>query len=314
MAQTSVTGLTAARMLAIEAASVVDGTVVDDNLILTKFDGSLIDAGNVRGPNGIPSPSIELPYAVDLNNYTTQNPHVQSSTIDAQWGTNYPVPLAGLLEVYDNGSDNMVWQRYTPYGEYASIMYIRGKYGAVWSAWSAIPNKAYVDNLNRRERQTRLAQAVLSGGGVRQVIANEVSWSQRFMVMGLGLNSASSSGYFEITMPPNGTAIPIAGGFGSATVANGRVPVPGWHALYYELPLGGGFASDPARFKLMAYPYASGDVPDNWLFIVGQNIDTLTPVFTWGDGRKQDVWRTMTLTNSWVAYGGGYPTCLANQR
>lgn len=47
-----VNGLTAERMLEIEAASVVDGGVVGDNLILTKFDGSEIDAGDVRGPAG----------------------------------------------------------------------------------------------------------------------------------------------------------------------------------------------------------------------------------------------------------------------
>jgi hypothetical protein len=39
-------------MLAIEAASVVDGDVIGDNLILTKHDGSQIDAGSVRGPAG----------------------------------------------------------------------------------------------------------------------------------------------------------------------------------------------------------------------------------------------------------------------
>lgn len=48
----TVTGLTAARMLAIEAASVVDGDISGDNLILTKHDGSTINAGNVRGPAG----------------------------------------------------------------------------------------------------------------------------------------------------------------------------------------------------------------------------------------------------------------------
>jgi hypothetical protein len=52
----TVTGLTADRMLAIEAESVVDGDVVGDNLILTKHDGSQINAGSVRGPQGIPGP------------------------------------------------------------------------------------------------------------------------------------------------------------------------------------------------------------------------------------------------------------------
>lgn len=53
---TTVTGMTADRMLSIEAASVVDGDVVGDNLILTKHDGSQINAGSVRGPAGPEGP------------------------------------------------------------------------------------------------------------------------------------------------------------------------------------------------------------------------------------------------------------------
>lgn len=45
---TSITGLTAARMLAIEGASVVDGEIVGEDLILTKHDASTINAGSVR--------------------------------------------------------------------------------------------------------------------------------------------------------------------------------------------------------------------------------------------------------------------------
>jgi hypothetical protein len=53
----TVTGLTAERMLEIEAASVVDGDVdVSGNLILTKHDGSLINAGSVIGPTGPTGP------------------------------------------------------------------------------------------------------------------------------------------------------------------------------------------------------------------------------------------------------------------
>ena len=52
----TVTGLTAERMMEIEAASVVDGQVSGDNLILIKHDGSQIDAGNVRGPAGAVGP------------------------------------------------------------------------------------------------------------------------------------------------------------------------------------------------------------------------------------------------------------------
>lgn len=48
----SVTGLTAARMLAIEAASVISGHISGNNLILDKHDGTTVDAGSVRGPQG----------------------------------------------------------------------------------------------------------------------------------------------------------------------------------------------------------------------------------------------------------------------
>lgn len=48
----TVTGLTAERMLEIEGASVISGEIVGDNLILTKFDETTVDAGYVRGPQG----------------------------------------------------------------------------------------------------------------------------------------------------------------------------------------------------------------------------------------------------------------------
>lgn len=52
----TITGLTAERMLAIEGASVVDGDVVNGDLILTKHDGSSINAGSVIGPVGPQGP------------------------------------------------------------------------------------------------------------------------------------------------------------------------------------------------------------------------------------------------------------------
>src|SRR4051812_6766419 len=59
----TVTGLTAERMLEIEAASVVDGDVSGNDLILTRKDGSIINAGNVRGvpgPEGPMGSSLEV--------------------------------------------------------------------------------------------------------------------------------------------------------------------------------------------------------------------------------------------------------------
>lgn len=53
----TITGLTADRMLEIEGQSIVDGTIDGaGHLILTKFDGTTIDAGPAVGPQGLQGP------------------------------------------------------------------------------------------------------------------------------------------------------------------------------------------------------------------------------------------------------------------
>jgi microcystin-dependent protein len=52
----TVTGLTAARMLEIEGESIVSGEIVSGDLILTKHDGTTINAGPVIGPIGLTGP------------------------------------------------------------------------------------------------------------------------------------------------------------------------------------------------------------------------------------------------------------------
>jgi microcystin-dependent protein len=53
----TITGLTAERMLEIEASSVIEGEIIDGNLILTKHDGTTINAGPVIGPPGPVGPT-----------------------------------------------------------------------------------------------------------------------------------------------------------------------------------------------------------------------------------------------------------------
>jgi hypothetical protein len=54
----TITGLTAARMQEIIDSTIVDADVIGDNLILTKDDGSTINAGSVRGPQGLPASNL----------------------------------------------------------------------------------------------------------------------------------------------------------------------------------------------------------------------------------------------------------------
>lgn len=49
----TVTGYTAEKMDEIADATIVDAEVVGDNLILERLDGGTIDAGSVRGPQGV---------------------------------------------------------------------------------------------------------------------------------------------------------------------------------------------------------------------------------------------------------------------
>lgn len=52
MASITVTGLTAARMMEIEQASIITGRIEGDNLILTTKGGENVDAGHIRGLKG----------------------------------------------------------------------------------------------------------------------------------------------------------------------------------------------------------------------------------------------------------------------
>lgn len=60
---TTVTGFTAERMLQIENNSIVAGTIVGDDLILTRQGGAQVNAGNVRGPVGPQGPIGEISQA-----------------------------------------------------------------------------------------------------------------------------------------------------------------------------------------------------------------------------------------------------------
>jgi microcystin-dependent protein len=133
----TITGLTAERMLEIEGASVVSGEIVGGNLILTKFDGTTIDAGPIppgpQGPTGpaggqIPGevklwPGSSLPPAVDFGNWVWADGAVYAvatypeaaANIATQWRTfagasdpgapNFRVPdLRGLVPA---GMDQM---------------------------------------------------------------------------------------------------------------------------------------------------------------------------------------------------------------
>lgn len=104
----TVTGLTAERMLEIEAASIVDGDVVGDNLILTRHDSTQINAGSVRGPQGDAGPvgqDLEVISAVPVLDVGIANQiragRQLSATDFTNMGLSAPIGLWNLSDLSD---------------------------------------------------------------------------------------------------------------------------------------------------------------------------------------------------------------------
>lgn len=80
----TITGLTAARMYEIENKSIVSGSVSNGDLILTNYGGVSSNAGNVRGPQGIPGVMVGSDGVVqhDPNNISLKADAHTSTTVN----------------------------------------------------------------------------------------------------------------------------------------------------------------------------------------------------------------------------------------
>ena len=95
--------------------------------------------------------TISIPSGADLNSYISQGVYHQDANSWAAAGTNYPVALAGLLEVFNASGSNYVYQRYTAYAN--SGAWTREAYQGTWQPWrSVLPkpiSRVYVDTTSR---------------------------------------------------------------------------------------------------------------------------------------------------------------------
>jgi hypothetical protein len=137
------------------------------------------------------------------------------------------------------------------------------------------------------------AQFVLTGGGnITFDNSGYLKWSNRFIVMGAGTGSHTSlNGYYDINMPGDGTVIPGFGGAGTITATADGIPMYGWYALYYIMPVGSGNAFDPDNFRVVAYGN-NFEVPENWLLIAIRNGDDGS--IRLGTGSSLQVGQTIT--------------------
>lgn len=165
-----------------------------------------------------------------------------------------------------------------------------------------------VDPAAANQDYLRRASSTMGGGGIRTVTAGgNVSWSQSLTIAGAGLNADDApEGRFEISMPANGTVIPVhhSAARTSHSVAGGVIALNPDDALWYELPIGQAAASQPARFHIIGSSNAAAFVvPPHWILIVRRGnwgASNRSVEYMWGDGQAQDPWRTPSLNTGWV--------------
>lgn len=92
---------------------------------------------NVSGTFTVNNQPVGTPTLIgasaNLNTYVTTGNFYQNSNANAASGTNYPIPDAGLLEVYSY--PNFTHQRFTGYGG-TGRAFTRAMYNSAWSAWT----------------------------------------------------------------------------------------------------------------------------------------------------------------------------------
>lgn len=175
--------------------------------------------------------------------------------------------------------------------------------------WCQIHGKALliVGSVNAAERDLYMRNfgRLINGGGLRVATTAGVSWSQRLIGLGAGRKlGMAPDGYWEMTMPPDGTVIPMIGHNTTTSVTvSGVVPLGWWQVLWYDPPVGASRATDPSRYRITSYnqPF---DVPPTWVPLVWKNGDHNS--YTWADGNETAPWTTPTLTSPWINFGSGY--------
>lgn len=135
------------------------------------------------------------------------------------------------------------------------------------------------DKIMDRIRSRPLLQ---SGSSVAVAVGNtsRVSWSNRFLAISNGRDArVCPSGYFALTMPPNGQLIKGWGGAADQNVASGGIILANWHALYYAIPLFSDFTSRPENFHVVSY-LQDFEIPSNWVRVAIRNGDAAAVL--WG--------------------------------
>lgn len=108
----------------------------------TGLDADLLDGTEL---SKILALGATIPGSANLNNYNATGLYHQPSTANAGSGSNYPVALAGVLEVIADGT--FIYQKYTAYDS-AHNVYVRTCDNGTWYTWTRILDTADLTTIN----------------------------------------------------------------------------------------------------------------------------------------------------------------------
>jgi hypothetical protein len=124
----------------------------------------------------------------------------------------------------------------------------------------------------------RANRAITGGGNITFDGSGNLKWTTRFIVISNGRGTHfSTTGYFDINCPTSGTITGVGGASNQTATASG-IPIIGWVALYYILPIGSDSTSVAANFRLVNYT-SDFVVPDTWVLIAIRNDDNGATVY-----------------------------------
>ncbi len=131
----TVTGYTAARMKVIEDGTVVNGAIVNGDLIFTRFDGTQINAGPVVGSSGPPGPTGPEAsfggYKEPLNDIG----NVSGSIV-------LDFSIFNIWRIVPTGAVTIVFSNLPPVGSVSSgtIIVANSNHAITWPAGTKFPN------------------------------------------------------------------------------------------------------------------------------------------------------------------------------
>lgn len=211
----SVTSLTAARMLAIEASSVVNGAINGSgHLILTKHDGSTIDAGNALvavaadtvftylNPTGYSeaTPATSYPDGVSLMWMSSTETSTDWPTFAGLYGvlqtTNFSVAhsVSGA-----DGDTIQLWRRLHGSGISPEMWMRAGNASAGWSNWKRLATADEVSTVSSglTTANANIASLTTTVTGHTTTLSNIINGVE--LAGGVNLNSITTPGLYTQT-------------------------------------------------------------------------------------------------------------------